>query len=355
MRRFPESISGSSCMTGLYAAMHFLVDLLCAWAIYAVFSRNADRNYRILVYNFCAFALQLPLGTFLDAATSYASEKAKRYLPLLCAALGAVVTVAGVFTHVWLLGLGNALFHVGAGVDVIRADFSGNHRGSLLGLFVSPGAVGLYLGAVLGKAPKDIHWQYAALLVVFLCLCAVICKAGSVSCTVPAAKGKRSAIGLTVCCFAVVILRSLTGFYLNFPWKADAALALVSVMAVALGKMAGGFAAARFGAGKTVFVSLGLSGIFFCFGSISPLGLAAMFLFNMSMPVTLYLLAEKMPHLPGFSFGLLTFGLFLGYFPVWWGTQLPFGPAVAGFLGCMLSWGILWCCRKEISDEQISV
>ena len=49
-----------------------------------------------------------------------------------------------------LLGLGNALFHVGGGVDVIRD----GGKCEKLGIFVAPGAMGLYLGGLIaGKAP----------------------------------------------------------------------------------------------------------------------------------------------------------------------------------------------------------
>ena len=45
-------------------------------------------------------------------------------------------------------------------------------------------------------------------------------------------------------------------------------------------------------------------------------GVIAIFLFNMTMPVTLSCLARRTPGCKGFSFGLLTFALFLGFVPV---------------------------------------
>ena len=52
-----------------------------------------------------------------------------------------------------------------------------------------------------------------------------------------------------------------------------------------------------------------------------PMGILALFLFNMTMPVTLYLLIRRLPSYPGFSFGFLTFGLFLGFLPAY--LELP--------------------------------
>ena len=44
-------------------------------------------------------------------------------------------------------------------------------------------------------------------------------------------------------------------------------------------------------------------------------GILAVFLFNMTMPVTLWAVAQITPGMKGFTFGLLTFGLFIGYLP----------------------------------------
>ena len=44
-----------------------------------------------------------------------------------------------------------------------------------------------------------------------------------------------------------------------------------------------------------------------------------MFLFNMTMPVTLHRAAMLLPGHRGFAFGLLTFGLFLGFLPAAFG------------------------------------
>ena len=103
--------------TALYAALHFLVDLTCAWAMFAYFGAGNGEN--LLIYNFCAFALQMPLGTLLDLFR----DKNGR-VPVLCATFGASVTVVGALLHPALLGLGNALFHVGGGLDVITEDFA---------------------------------------------------------------------------------------------------------------------------------------------------------------------------------------------------------------------------------------
>ena len=72
-------------MTGLYALLHFFVDGICAWAMLG----RLDADFGgILLYNFCAFAMQLPLGAVLDRLSD-------RRWPLRFAALGCGLTVAG--------------------------------------------------------------------------------------------------------------------------------------------------------------------------------------------------------------------------------------------------------------------
>lgn len=51
---------------GVFSCMHFLVDAACAFAMYGVFRGRDAWYWHIFLYNFCAFALQMPLGVVLD-------------------------------------------------------------------------------------------------------------------------------------------------------------------------------------------------------------------------------------------------------------------------------------------------
>ena len=303
-------------MTMLYATLHFLVDGVCAWAM---LGRLGGGMEAFLLYNFCAFALQLPLGALLDRLGG-------RKTPLLFAGAGCALTLAGVFTGPVLLGLGNALFHVGGGVDVIRD----GGRCERLGIFVAPGAMGLYLGGLIaGKSP----WLLlpgAALMGFILCL---IRSPGEIS----TAPSQKSPIFLALSCFAVVVLRSFVGFRVVFPWKTGA-LALAAVGAVVLGKMAGGLLAARFGARRVTAASLLLAAASFLLGDVPVFGLLALLCFNMTMPLTLYALWRRFPGYPGTVFGSLTVALFVGFLPAAFGVELPIG----GVLGSLLSLVLLW-------------
>jgi len=308
-------------MTALYAALHFLVDGVCAWAM---LGRLAGGPEAFLVYNFCAFALQLPLGAVLDRLEG-------RRMPGLFAWAGCALTLVGAFTGPVLLGIGNAAFHVGGGVDVIR---DGGRR-DRLGIFVAPGAMGLYLGGLIaGKAPW-LLLPAAAGMAALLCL---LPGPGEIS----TAPSQKRPVSLFLCCFAVVVLRSFVGFGVVFPWKSEA-LAFAAVAAVVLGKVAGGILADCFGAKRVTVCSLLLAAAGYAWGEIPFFGLLALLCFNMTMPLTLYALWRRFPAYPGAVFGSLTLALFVGYLPGYFGMDLPIG----GVLGSILSLCLLW---KAVED-----
>lgn len=318
--------------TALYSALHFLVDFACAHAMFRTFTASGSGYANILLYNFCAFALQMPLGTLLDAL----SGRSKR-IPVVFSALGVGLTILGSFTHPIILGLGNALFHVGGGVGTIQEDNGRGWKGRALGVFVAPGALGLFLGTKLSSEVYIIPFLIGAMCLLtlplfFLCPWS---EGAAVSPKIP-----RSVLPL-LCCFLVVVLRSYVGMAVTFEWKQEPALALAAMLAVVLGKAAGGLAAAQFGTRNTVVVSLVLAVACYFLGNQAVFGIGALFFFNMTMPITLYQLVLRYPELPGFSFGLLTFGLFLGFLPVYAGFSLPLDGTALGTAGSLASLALL--------------
>ena len=309
-------------MTGLYAAIHFLVDGICAWAM---LGRLGGDYGGLLVYNFCAFALQLPLGAVLDRLGG-------RRMPLVFAGAGCVLTVLGALSHPVVLGLGNALFHVGGGVDVIRD----GGRCENLGIFVAPGAMGLYLGGLLAGASP---WLLLPAVLAMAVLLAAVRSPGEIS----TAPSQKSPVFLMICCFAVVVLRSFVGFQVVFSWK-QGWLAFAAVCAVVLGKMAGGILGARLGARQVTVCSLTAAAVCYALGHIPVFGLLALLCFNMTMPLTLYALWRRFPEYPGSVFGSLTLALFVGFLPTYFGVDIPIG----GVLGSMLSLVLLW---KAVGDD----
>lgn len=336
-------------MTVLYSVLHMLVDGVCAIAMFGWFCLGEQGYLHILLYNFCAFALQMPLGIILDLLNAKnqtvrsTDGKPGKDIPLCYAVVGTGLTLFGAFTHPVILGLGNALFHLGGGVDVIREDQRRGKRGKGLGVFVAPGALGLFLGGLLAKESKA---EYAVLLfgIVMIGLLLWLRKEkgnDSKAKTVYIAEEKtvvhREKRIVIFGCLAVVILRSYIGMAVVLPWKTTVFMGLFSVCAVVAGKIAGGFLAAKFGIRKTIILSLLMAAVCYPLCGQVAAGWLALFFFNMTMPITLYLLVRRLPELSGFSFGLLTFGLFLGFLPVYFECKLPIPGGLLGMLGSLIS------------------
>ena len=135
----------------VYSLSHALVDFSCAFLVYRTMLDAPELGLCLLLYNFCAFALQMPFGLLVDGwnrngltAAAGCALVACAYLPVL-PALAASVTA----------GIGNGLFHVGGGLDVLN---DSRERAAALGIFVSPGALGLYFGGILGREGQLLTW-----------------------------------------------------------------------------------------------------------------------------------------------------------------------------------------------------
>ena len=340
-------------MTAPYAILHFLVDGLCAFAMFGTFSVRENWYLNILLYNFCAFALQMPLGVVLDGLNR--RKCLRKCEPAFGFALvGVLLTFLGIVTHPVILGIGNALFHLGGGVGTIHEDAAKGWHGRGLGVFVAPGALGLYLGTLLAKG--EVIRMLPVLMVIGLvavcCLgwcCYLMLSQKKMPATMAQSNIEKDGLLLLLGCLVVVILRSYIGMAVGFSWKTTVLAGTIVVLAVVFGKVAGGFAAAWAGIRRTVVVSLLLAAVCYMLSENMLAGILALFLFNMTMPITLYLLVQKLKGLAGFSFGLLTFGLFIGFLPTYLGMELLVDDRVLGAMGSLLSLVILWLCVKRYS------
>lgn len=297
----------------VYSLGHFWVDFSCALLMFARLRGVPEWGLCVLLYNFCAFALQMPMGLLADRLSRNSCAAA---LGCVLAALGWGAAGSPVLSAL-IAGVGNGCFHVGGGVDVLNIC---EKKSAALGVFVSPGAFGIYFGTALGKGGALPGWMPVLGLVCFgaLFIGLDLLHRGSLdSGNAPAELSPgRNALWALVCCFLVVALRSCVGMVLALPWKTGA-WAAAAVCSVVFGKAAGGFLGDAVGMKKAAAWSLGLSALLFCFSGNPIAGVAAVFLFNMTMPITLWAAAKLLPGGRGFAFGMLTFALFLGFLPVY--------------------------------------
>lgn len=295
---------------------HFCVDFACIFLVTALLPVTNWLFYAVL-YNICAFGLQLPLGILADLR--------QKQLPL---AIGGCLLVAlsfllQLFSPLWgciAAGIGNGLFHIGGGVAVMRAF---PKRAAPLGVFVSPGALGVFFGVTCAGYRGGGMIAGISLLIVMAVILFFLRRDEGVKTFHPGVSLKKVSFvgGLGVLLlFLAVVLRSYLGLMFGFSWKVGFWLPLLFIFGVAAGKAFGGFFGDRFGLIPTALASLTLSAVLFLFAESYPLcGILAVCFFNMTMPLTLFAIGEILGDAKGFAFGLTTFALFLGTLP----TLLP--------------------------------
>ncbi len=319
-------------LIALYSAAHFWVDLSCALLLVRTLSGEAQFALCLLVYNFCAFALQMPLGLLADRLNRNGAAAAAG------CALAALAYVSSAPLLTAAAGVGNALFHLGGGIDTLNV--SGN-RAAALGVFVSPGALGLWLGIRWGREEAVPLWLGAlGLAALGLAILLLSRKSFGSLRSENAPLELSGTFGSMLPLFLVVVLRSYMGLNQQFPWSGTGPWALALTLALVLGKAAGGFLTDRLGPRRASAASLGPAAALYLLSAAPLPGTLAVFLFNMTMPVTLWGAVCLVPGAKGFTFGLLTFALFLGYLPSWmgWPSLLtgPWACAAAALLSLAL-------------------
>ncbi len=311
-------------IVGLYSTIHFFVDLSCAVLVSNLVTQKMGAGTNlfiaILIYNFFAFAMQLPIGILADKINKNA----------ICSAIGCIlVAIAFGFANYGIIscliaGIGNAMFHVGGGIDVLNIS---NKKATLSGIFVSTGAMGIFLG---GKS-SSIGFDKYYIVILILLLSAVSLfwlykqiknKDSIKNENVIIPKLNTTEIIAITCLIITVVIRGYVGLILAFDWKSNFILALISIFAVVFGKMLGGIIGDKIGFMKISLISLIVSAILFIFAfNNSVLGILAILFFNMTMPITLTALSNILFNNKGMAFGLLTVALFIGAVPVFFGYE----------------------------------
>jgi FSR family fosmidomycin resistance protein-like MFS transporter len=330
-------------------AAHLIVDAVCVTSVLRasppIDSIASSALAFVLGYDLLAFAGQAPLGWVADRL---GLRRGAALAGLLCTA---VALLAGHGSAVVLIaGVGNALFHVGAGAMVLAGS---QGRAAPAGVFVAPGALGLGLGLLLGRRFRTVPlWPW---LFAIAAACAVVLLVARKAPKQPAPirLGERPAfrrreIAAIVALLAVsVAVRSLAGTVGCDACPRGFFLMVAVPIAACGGKLMGGFLADRFGWIDLSTVALLASAPLLAFSDGDLwLALPGQMIFQMTMPVTLAAMMRLMPERPAFGFGLLCVALIAGalpaYLPGGWRPQgislflLVLGSATALYLALRL-------------------
>ena len=301
----------------IYSIIHFIVDLSCAILVSNLVMQKMGQGTNlfisILVYNFFAFAMQLPIGIIADKINKNA----------ICSAIGCLLVIIAfgfsnfVIISCFIAGIGNAMFHVGGGIDVLNIS---DKKATLSGIFVSTGAMGIFLGEK--SASIGFNKYYIVVLILLISVILLFWLYNQIKDKVKNGKviiptTNINEMIVIVCLMITVIIRGYVGLILSFEWKSNFILALISIFAVVFGKMLGGIIGDKIGFMKVSLISLVVSAFLFLFAfNNSTLGILAILFFNMTMPITLTALSNILFNNKGMAFGLLTFALFIGAVPV---------------------------------------
>lgn len=260
--------------------------------------------------------------------------------------LGYVVSFQYVLSSLFL-GIGNSFFHICGGKEISCT--TKNDMVSL-GIFVSTGAIGLMLGQ-----------RYYSTWLLFGFFCILFVATGIFLFTKepvirPSKVEERPSdfrlgpllLGLVA---AVVLIRSFVGKIIVLDFEVAQWVFVVIAVGTALGKMLGGVAAKYVGVNKTMILSMTLSSIFLCILNTNPYTLClGVFLFNFSMPITLYYANRLSTGREGFAFGLLAAALIPGYAL----GMFSFNPMIARILIACLSFisvGIVMIVRHKVNQN----
>ncbi|MBR1871197.1 MAG: hypothetical protein IJ802_05165 [Kiritimatiellae bacterium] len=294
-------------MLAIFTAMHPLVDACSA----GVLACGGVTWQRVLVYGVVAFAMQLPLGMFLDAFPRFV--RGGFFLGTILAAASAVAAFAGCSGTLPLVAAcsGNALFHLTAGKTILekRSGASGP-----IGLFISTGALGL----AAGRLWPALLPAFASALVACMVLAAWRIVWDGAAAQSANTLVSASALACFVFLFALVAWRSWAGlFAAGRTIHSGAAMLAAATAATLAGKAAGGYIARFAGLWRTTAASVAGSAAlaFLCPGDCALAWLALLFTAQLATGPVLSLMFANSPNAGGTAFGANCLGLFIGSLP----------------------------------------
>lgn len=320
-------------LVGIATLMHFLVDGLCLCCTYLLTSPfNLPHLAAIFItYNLLAFLSQPLTGWMADHI------RHKHWMLLGAVMLLAVAVLvtplvmssggeSTMFAVAALLGIGNSLFHVWGGKQVVLQ--VGNDIRAL-GVFVSTGAFGLAVAIVFCS------WMllYIFLLAIIVLATAYVMTDKSESqehiqrkepSTLTAQPSPNSAqrstlnlqrVMFVIAIAAFVMFRSYLGKEFSLGAANTDAMILLVGFVTMLGKMAGGWISRWMGVVKALTIILIVVLVCMLTQRYSPVlpALAGLFMINCTMPITLYLANSVLPEREGLAFGILAAALMPGY------------------------------------------
>lgn len=286
--------------------IHLLNDLTAGLLIGTAASSSIsgeELSMLVLVYNVLAFGSQPLAGLLSD---KYQLSKMYVYAGVICAITGLLIFSVSPWVAIIMSGVGSSVFHVGGGSLAISSD---DKTSGYIGLFSSPGVLGLALGGYISWLG---HFPLLELLSLFI-LSAVI--ASLLKTPSPSTINQEQSFIpdkhdlIMIAVLLAIAFRSAVWNIFQYISAGETAMLIPLALSAASGKMAGGFLADWFGKRVWLYVSLILAIILLTFHEQSRIGLyAGVFFLQASSPAAIRVLATGLPGRTGLA-ASIAFGL----------------------------------------------
>lgn len=299
---------------GIFSLQHAYIDAVSAFIVLYTYKfsgmNKTELFYLIVFYNFMAFSTQWFIGIIADRYYVY---KILVLVSMIFPILALSIFKTQLFIAVGIVGLANALLHVGAGSSVLAMY---RYKAFYPGLFVSMGALGLLIGNLMVRY-SFYPLVLAIIGLIFFLLTWIFIFPKNIKYTIKDSIKVEKGVLIISLLLSVILIRGLVGTALFFPWKNVAVYGALLVIATFLGKVLGGYIADKIGFTKVGVLSLLLSALFIALGFTIPFfGIVGIFFFQMTMSITLVLIAGILPNRLGLSFGLTTLAIFCSIIPI---------------------------------------
>lgn len=301
-------------LMSIYGFGHFIVDFVCAIYVLGkipyISASTAEYIVAVILYNFFAFAFQVPLGIILDKIKLY---KGVSIVGMSIIGICYLINIPNALVMASIVGIGNALYHLEGGVNAYSLS---NKKAFLNGLFVAPGALGIFLGTMFHD---ELIITYLPIVLIFVSIISLLfIQKDDVNERLNKIKHEKidafSILLIVILIGISIVVRSIGGNAIIYSWKTGFILSLIFTISVVIGKAFGGLIADKFGLAKVAAVSLIISSICLVLGhNIPVLAYAGILLFNIPMAITLTILENTLSKRIACAVGLNTMFLFIGY------------------------------------------
>lgn len=320
--------------TFLLALLHLLVDGVCASGVMIISRQlinDVEADGIIVLYDLLAFGTQPLTGRWMDSRGVHPFGFKLAMVLLICGALlcslsTSIIRTAALVGTI-LLGMGNSCFHVYGGKYVAVVSHNDIRA---LGVFVSTGAVGLAIG--IGFSSRMLLAAFLLVLLVLSALhlynadkqmtdmttgsCCLVCKEARQTSTQPLSP----VLLLYLTCLMLVVAgracigESVPSLRISISSMSPSVTMVVVSVIVMVGKAIGGFLSKRWGVRNVFTASMLIGATFFLMSPWHDIYvIGTLFLFNLTMPCTLYLAYKIVPRREGWAFGLLAMALLPGF------------------------------------------